>query len=107
MLEVRVRSQGVTKVNTVILPWAFAQNAAGQVPEICALEAEAEYDHQNGKRGALPVMWNLNKFQWRMIVLTLLLNFALIVFGSRDPVIALVTLLLGAFLVWQLREPKT
>jgi hypothetical protein len=36
----------------------------------------------------------------------LLLNFAIIVFGSRDPVIALVTLLLGALMVWQLGEPK-
>ena len=53
------------------------------------------------------MMWSLNKIQWRMIVLTLLLNFAIIVFGSRDPVIALVTLLLGALLVWRLREPKT
>jgi hypothetical protein len=74
---------------------------------LVVLEPKAEYDHPNGKRGALPMMWNLNKIQWRMIVLTLLLTFALTVFGSRDPVIALVTLLLGAFLVWQLREPKT
>jgi hypothetical protein len=73
---------------------------------LVVLEPEAEYDHQNGKRGALPMMWNLNKIQWRMIVLTLLLNFAIIVFGSRDPVIALVTLLLGALMVWQLGEPK-